>query len=251
MRQSRATGSAVFRFAPMLLLALLLAPVVALPATAQVNIAIGAPSIDIGIHFPALPSLTVVPGTPVYYAPSVDTNFFFYDGMYWVFKDDTSSMTACTGCSRTILQGRYVVRQLLVQRPVGGGRLRHRAGLHPARSREVLPPPALLFPRVGGARAYSPRGARANLPTPVHGEALPDASAASGAAQPALQVPTSRGSGAATLSAACGAAAARPRTARGGTSLARPSDSRFLDASLPRQRLAGSRCGSPEGVGEA
>jgi len=89
MRQSRATGSAVFRFAPMLLLALLLAPVVALPATAQVNIAIGAPSIDIGIHFPALPSLTVVPGTPVYYAPSVDTNFFFYDGMYWVLKDDT------------------------------------------------------------------------------------------------------------------------------------------------------------------
>ena len=89
MRQSRATGSAVFRFAPMLLLALLLAPVVALPAIAQVNIAIGAPSIDIGIHFPALPSLTLVPGTPVYYAPSVDTNFFFYDGMYWVFKDDT------------------------------------------------------------------------------------------------------------------------------------------------------------------
>ena len=89
MRQSRATGSAVFMFAPMLLLALLLAPVVALPAIAQVNIAIGAPSIDIGIHFPALPSLTLVPGTPVYYAPSVDTNFFFYDGMYWVFKDDT------------------------------------------------------------------------------------------------------------------------------------------------------------------
>jgi len=58
------------------------------PAGASVSIAIGAPSIDIGIHFPALPVLTVVPGTPVYYAPSVDANFFFYDGMYWVFQAD-------------------------------------------------------------------------------------------------------------------------------------------------------------------
>ncbi len=58
------------------------------PATAQISIGIGVPSLDIGIHFPALPSLTIVPGTPVYYAPSVDTNFFFYDGMYWVYKDD-------------------------------------------------------------------------------------------------------------------------------------------------------------------
>lgn len=57
------------------------------PATASVSISIGAPSVDIGIHFGALPALTVVPGTPVYYAPSVDANFFFYDGMYWVFQD--------------------------------------------------------------------------------------------------------------------------------------------------------------------
>jgi hypothetical protein len=26
-----------------------------------------------------------VPGLPVYYAPSVNSNFFFYDGMYWVY----------------------------------------------------------------------------------------------------------------------------------------------------------------------
>ena len=49
---------------------------------------IGVPSIDIGIHLPALPALTLVPGSPVYYAPSVDGNFFFYDGMYWVYQND-------------------------------------------------------------------------------------------------------------------------------------------------------------------
>ncbi len=74
---------------------LLLVLVAVAPAAAQVsidqvsvNIGIGAPSLDIGIHLPALPSLTVVPGSPVYYAPSVDANYFFYDGMYWVYQND-------------------------------------------------------------------------------------------------------------------------------------------------------------------
>jgi hypothetical protein len=29
-----------------------------------------------------------VPGYPVYYAPRLDANYFFYDGMYWVFHQD-------------------------------------------------------------------------------------------------------------------------------------------------------------------
>jgi hypothetical protein len=29
-----------------------------------------------------------VPGYPVYYAPQVNTNYFFYDGMYWVYQGD-------------------------------------------------------------------------------------------------------------------------------------------------------------------
>jgi hypothetical protein len=29
-----------------------------------------------------------VPGFPVYYAPRLDVNFFFYDGLYWVYQDD-------------------------------------------------------------------------------------------------------------------------------------------------------------------
>jgi hypothetical protein len=53
----------------------------ALPASAQV-------SVSIGINVPLYPNLVRVPGYPVYYAPQVDSNFFFPDGMYWVYQDD-------------------------------------------------------------------------------------------------------------------------------------------------------------------
>ena len=45
-------------------------------------------SVSIGINVPQYPALVRVPGYPVYYAPQVDSNFFFYDGMYWVYQDD-------------------------------------------------------------------------------------------------------------------------------------------------------------------
>jgi len=32
------------------------------------------------------PHLVVVPSSPVYYAPSVPYNFFYYDGRYWTFS---------------------------------------------------------------------------------------------------------------------------------------------------------------------
>ncbi|MFA7403715.1 MAG: hypothetical protein WC007_06970 [Pelobacteraceae bacterium] len=57
-------------------------------AMAQVSIGIGFPSVSIGINLPLLPELVPVPGYPVYYAPRVDGNYFFYDGMYWVYQDD-------------------------------------------------------------------------------------------------------------------------------------------------------------------
>jgi hypothetical protein len=43
-------------------------------------------SVSIGINLPVFPRLEVVPGYPVYYAPSVRANYFFYDGLYWVFN---------------------------------------------------------------------------------------------------------------------------------------------------------------------
>ncbi|ABQ27600.1 hypothetical protein Gura_3444 [Geotalea uraniireducens Rf4] len=56
--------------------------------SAQVSIGIGLPNVSIGINLPLFPELVPVPGYPVYYAPRVAANYFFYDGMYWVYQDD-------------------------------------------------------------------------------------------------------------------------------------------------------------------
>ena len=49
------------------------------PARAELNI---------GINVSVFPQLEMVPGYPVYYAPGLDSNYFFYDGSYWVYQDD-------------------------------------------------------------------------------------------------------------------------------------------------------------------
>ncbi len=54
----------------------------------QVSIGIGLPHVSIGINLPAYPRLVAVPGYPVYYAPRLSVNYFFYDGLYWVFHGD-------------------------------------------------------------------------------------------------------------------------------------------------------------------
>ena len=70
------------------IIVLLMLSCLATPAAAQVSIGIGLPNVSIGINLPLFPDLVRVPGYPVYYAPRVDANYFFYDGMYWVFMDD-------------------------------------------------------------------------------------------------------------------------------------------------------------------
>ena len=57
-------------------------------ALAQVSVGIGLPSVSIGINLPLFPELVRVPGHPVYYAPRMNSNYFFYDGMYWVYQGD-------------------------------------------------------------------------------------------------------------------------------------------------------------------
>jgi len=57
-------------------------------AVAQVSIGIGLPGVNIGINLSSYPQLVRVPNYPVYYAPQLGSNFFFYDGMYWVYERD-------------------------------------------------------------------------------------------------------------------------------------------------------------------
>jgi hypothetical protein len=67
-------------------LAILLCPVIS--ARAQISVDIGIPGLNIGINMPAYPELVRVPGYPVYYDPRVNSNYFFYDGLFWVYQAD-------------------------------------------------------------------------------------------------------------------------------------------------------------------
>lgn len=71
----------------LIVLSILLYPLTS--AYAEVGIGIELPSINIGINMPAYPSLVQVPGYPVYYDPEADSNYFFYDGLYWVYEGNS------------------------------------------------------------------------------------------------------------------------------------------------------------------
>ncbi len=58
------------------------------PAAAQLSIDFGTPGVSIGINIGGYPTLQRIPGYPVYYAPGVASNYFFYDGLYWVFDGE-------------------------------------------------------------------------------------------------------------------------------------------------------------------
>lgn len=72
----------------LIVLCLLLGPVGASQAQLSIGIGIGLPGVNIGINLPVYPELVRVPGYPVYYAPRLSSNFFFYDGMYWIYQGD-------------------------------------------------------------------------------------------------------------------------------------------------------------------
>jgi hypothetical protein len=67
---------------------MLLGAVTSAAAQVSVGIGIGMPGVSIGINLPAYPQLVRVPGYPVYYAPQMNSNYFFYDGLYWVYQRD-------------------------------------------------------------------------------------------------------------------------------------------------------------------
>lgn len=71
---------------PLIALSMLFGAVAA--ADAQVSVGIAAPGVSIGINLPVYPQLVLIPGYPVYYAPRANSNYFFYDGLYWVYQGD-------------------------------------------------------------------------------------------------------------------------------------------------------------------
>jgi hypothetical protein len=46
------------------------------------------PRVGVHLNIDLFPDLVPIPGYPVYYAPHVHANFFFYDGLYWVLEGD-------------------------------------------------------------------------------------------------------------------------------------------------------------------
>lgn len=69
-------------------LCLLVCPVASASTQVSVGVGIALPGVRIGINLPAYPELVLVPGYPVYYAPYLHANYFFYDGMYWIYVED-------------------------------------------------------------------------------------------------------------------------------------------------------------------
>jgi hypothetical protein len=59
------------------------------PAFAQLSINFGSPGVSLGINLGGYPTLQRIPGYPVYYAPGLNSNYFFYDGLYWVYEADS------------------------------------------------------------------------------------------------------------------------------------------------------------------
>ena len=57
-------------------------------AQTQMSISIGNRGVSLGFVMSTYPTLVRIPGYPVYYDPRVDSNYFFYDGLYWVYLDD-------------------------------------------------------------------------------------------------------------------------------------------------------------------
>jgi len=89
-------------------------------ASAQIRIGVGIalPGVRIGVNIPAYPNMAPIPGYPVYYAPQLDANLFFYDSTYWLFaNDDWYSSTWYNGPWYPVEP--YLVPSFILRIPVG------------------------------------------------------------------------------------------------------------------------------------
>jgi hypothetical protein len=68
---------------------------------------------DIDVDLPAYPEMQPVPDSPVYYAPGVDSNYFFYDGLYWDYYNDAWYSSAWYNGPWVVVDPIYVPTYLL------------------------------------------------------------------------------------------------------------------------------------------
>jgi hypothetical protein len=78
----------------------------AAPSGAAVNV-------SIGINLPGPPQLAPIPETPIQYAPSVDANYFFYGGQYYVFTNGAWYVSRGYNGPWAVVAPEFVPRPLL------------------------------------------------------------------------------------------------------------------------------------------
>jgi hypothetical protein len=89
LQPGHSTGVKAMRIKTVLLSALLGSMMASMaPAMAQVQLSISSPNVSVGFNLGHYPRLVQVPGYPVYYAPGENANYFFYDGLYWMYEGD-------------------------------------------------------------------------------------------------------------------------------------------------------------------
>ena len=68
---------------------------------------------DIGVDVPQYPEMQPVPDSPVYYAPDIDSNYFYYDGQYWDYYNDAWYTSAWYNGPWTFVEPIYVPTYVL------------------------------------------------------------------------------------------------------------------------------------------
>ncbi len=68
---------------------------------------------DIDVDVPEYPEMVPVADSPVYYAPGVASNYFFYDGLYWDFYNDGWSSSPWYNGPWSIIDPIYVPTYIL------------------------------------------------------------------------------------------------------------------------------------------
>jgi hypothetical protein len=72
----------------LLLLAMSFGVVTSSNAQISVGIGLGGRGVSLGVNISTYPEMVQIPGYPVYYDPQGSANYFFYDGLYWMYQDD-------------------------------------------------------------------------------------------------------------------------------------------------------------------